>query len=142
MTVIAIRDGIMAVDSNIAHDGCVSGEVIKWRAVPDFRGGGYVAGAGRAAKTAKAIEDFVNSGAAPDADSHLLHLKQDGSVATCEDGIWYSFDAPFYAEGSGAFLAMAAMHAGATAKEACEIAVKMRPSECGGTIHVLRVGDK
>ncbi len=142
MTVIAIRDGIMAVDSLIAQNGRACGEMIKWREVPPFRGGGYVAASGEAALAAQSLDNFLNAGGPADDGVVLIHLKADGSVALCESKAWFSFSAPFHAEGSGAEIALAAMHAGASAEEAVKIAAKMRPSECGGTVHVLRVGEK
>lgn len=139
MTVIAIRGGIMAVDSLISCAGNICGEIKKWSAVPDIRGGGFIASTGDASLCARSVQAFINSGAEPSDGVVLVHMKSDGVISICESGAWFEYAAPFYAEGSGASLAMAAMHAGASAEEAVRIAIKMRPSECGGEVHVLSV---
>ena len=48
MTVIAIRDGIMAVDSLCCMGNILAGDVKKWFAVKPDHGGGFVAFSGRA----------------------------------------------------------------------------------------------
>lgn len=142
MTVIAIRDGIMAVDSSVTCGGILNGEAQKWAKVEDFFGGGYVAGSGDIAICTNAVSSFAQHGAAmPDGDTFgFIHLRADGSVAVCEKGHWFEFDAPFYAEGSGSVLAFGAMAAGASAEEAAKVACQYDTS-CGGEIHVLKIGE-
>lgn len=139
MTIIAVRDGVMAVDSRVSNNGLVIGQSQKWRAVPEERGGGFIAAAGTCGEASKALDEFMDSGAAMPTDVTAVHLRADGTVWTSESGPWYTYTAEFYAEGFAPSQARAAMMAGASAKEAVQIVCKLFPVSCGGEIHVLSV---
>lgn len=136
MTVIVVRDGIIAADScavagrakwptrklvrrgNVAI-GC-SGSFVDGRTFGEW----YFAGADR-----DNLPAFHNRNQPDDApDFHALVLKPDGWEFWTEkfqpelpcDHLW-----PFHAIGSGRIAAMAAMHMGASAVEAAEIACKV-----------------
>ena len=136
MTVIAVRDGVMAVDSLVAGNGCIYGEARKWREVPGVFGGGFIAGAGDLSRIQEALDDFAANGRAALEEGALLWLRPDGSVRLMENGKWCEYSADFYAEGSGAEMAVGAMAAGATAEEAVRIACQYSTT-CGGEVHVL-----
>ncbi len=139
MTIIAVRDGVMVVDSLVSNNGLVGGYVQKWRPVPEARGGGYIAATGAIGDAFKAMEIFISSGADMPKDVAALHLRADGTVWISEEGPWYTYQAEFYAEGFGGSQAMAVMMTGASAKEAAQIVCKLFPGTCGGEIHVLSV---
>lgn len=71
----------------------------------------------------------------------LLVIKKDGSVLTVGDEAPYPLEccAPFTL-GSGADYAMGALHAGATARQAVEIAVKL-DIHTGGDIQVVSIAE-
>ena len=129
----------MAVDSLTSNNGMVFGYAQKWRAVPDKRGGGYIATTGPLGESSKAMDDFISLGADMPKDVTALHLREDRSVWTSEGGPWYTYQAEFYAEGYGRSQAMAAMMAGASPECAAQIACKLFPGACGGEIHILSV---
>lgn len=138
MTIIAVRDGVMAVDSLLSERDMVIGHVQKWRAVPEDRGGGFIAATGQVGMSLKAMDDFLVSDTDMPNDVTAVHLRADGTVWTSESGPWFKYSAEFYAEGY-AKAAVAAMMAGASAKEAVQIVCKLFPGSCGGEIHVLSV---
>ena len=139
MTIIVVKGGMMAVDSLVSDDGGrVVGYVQKWRAVPDERGGGFIATTGPVGVCSKAMDDFLASETDMPKDVTAVHLRADGTVWTSDGGPWYNYFAEFYAEGYGR-AAVAAMMAGASAKEAAQIVCRLYPGVCGGEIHVLSV---
>lgn len=141
MTVIAVRDGIMAVDSHILAGGVVHGSAKKWRKVPHFPGG-YVAGAGDFALVTKMMDEFISSQKIDGHDgSTLVHMRGDGTVQVFETHGWFEFDAPFYAGGSGEVIALSAMMAGASAQRAAEIACEISQT-CGGDVHILKAASE
>ena len=71
-----------------------------------------------------------------DEDSALIVIRRDGAIMAWEKAGWVEFDAPFYAWGTGDMIAMGAMHAGATAEMAVQIAANLDPFT-GGKIHAL-----
>ncbi len=139
MTVIAVRDGIMAVDSQINAGELKAGTIQKWRAVPECFGGGYIAAAGDAGIVGDGMDAFCRGGEIPPKEGMtFIHLRADGVVRTAENGAWFAYDAPFYAEGSGAKIAIGAMAAGASSTRAVEIACEY-DSGCGGEVATLSV---
>ena len=141
MTVIAIRDGIMAVDSAVSFKEMVIGSVKKWRAVPELFGGGFIAFSGNIDTGGAAMRQFADMGEVIQSfgDFALLHLRQNGSVAEwiCQ-GPWLEFEAPFYAAGSGDKFTTGALAAGATAEQAAKLTCEYIYG-CGGEIHILSV---
>ena len=141
MTVIAIKDGIIAADSASCANDRTSHYTDKIFAVKPEHGGGYVASSGAWALGQTAARKFAETGEIPDAkaDQFNLHLlRADGTTARCEDGCWFDIDAPFMAGGSGADFAAGAMAAGASAEEAVRLACQ-HMNFCGGPILTFSV---
>lgn len=141
MTIIAIRDGIMAVDSMIGSDGLIEGEFIKFMPAPSSMNGGFIAGAGSASST-QAFMEAITRGQKPEKlDGEVLHMDQFGKVSFYSEERPITWKAPFYVSGSGREIALGAMAAGASAVEAAEFACKYS-STCAGPVHVLRCDGK
>lgn len=141
MTVIAIKDGIIAADSASSANDRTTHYTAKIFPVKPEHGGGYVAASGAWALGQAAARKYAETGVAPDekADQFNLHLlRPDGTTARCEDGCWFDVDAPFMAGGSGADFAAGAMAAGATAFEAVKLACEYM-AFCGGPIRTFSV---
>jgi len=141
MTIITVRAGVMAVDSLITAGGTIVGQCKKWGKVPEHMGGGFIAGSGDSAGVSQALADidkynFDLIGRDSNEKYTLVALRGDGSVMINETGTWFGYDAEYYAEGSGAQLALGAMAQGATAYEAAQIACRLSTS-CGGEVHVF-----
>jgi len=71
-------------------------------------------------------------------DSTILVLTSKGELFTYESGVKMDVKEPFYAIGSGAQAAMAAMYAGKTPKEAVEIAKKIDVNT-GGKVKTYKI---
>jgi ABC-type uncharacterized transport system permease subunit len=142
MTVVAIKDGIVATDS-AAHTarGLYVGTVRKIARSPE----GHVIACSGTALSVAAMLHWVESGlvGSPGTDPeeyHALLVRPDGSV--CEvggDGLLVQVDAPFHASGSGRELAIAAMACGKSAEEAVQIACRWHGA-CGEPVQTLRLG--
>lgn len=145
MTIICVRDGVMAVDSAVSSNSSRVGTARKWCAVPDSLGGGYAAASGSLAPATEARRLLV-AGEALDPlkgsgeEFSVLHLRADGRVREFDNGFWIEFDAPFYVLGSGSQVARGALAAGASAERAAEIACDLCDG-CGGPVTVLRLED-
>lgn len=139
MTIIAVRDGIMAVDSLVSRDDSIIGQIKKWREVPEFHGGGFIAGSGKISEIVKFLDDFKKIGTDGDSDidSNFIHLKADGSIWKFDNG-WFQFETEYYACGFGRREAMGALAQGATAEEAVRVVCSFVDS-CGGEIYVLKI---
>lgn len=138
MTIIAVKDGILAADTGVFAGGLISGTARKWAPVPEHKGGGFVAGSGSLAKAQRAITEMAGDNQCdPEADA-MIWLDSSGRVLEKygEDD-WLEYDAPFHAIGSGAEVALGAMAAGASAKEAVKIAIQLCV-ECGGRAEVAK----
>lgn len=138
MTVIAIKDRIIAADSSCYASGVYAGVMRKLHPVPDEFGGGWIAGAGSAAVVQLAIEAIQKGGANArpeknDADFNLIWLRSDGLVSVVEREATFEVMAPYHAEGSGRDIALGAMAAGASAEEAVRIACDLEQS-CRGPV--------
>ena len=142
MTVIAIKDGVLACDSGVFAGGCYAGSIAKAALTP---GGGVVAGAGEAGAVAALLAaalrgevvDKVAEG------TWCLRLEPDGTVLALDgphEG-WFRFDAPFAALGSGANVALGAMAAGASAERAVEIACEWAEG-CRGPVRIFKAGER
>ena len=121
MTVIAVRDGVMAADSRgtFGQQPYHCGKIYRTRA-------GIVGMAGESSACLAFAQHF-DGVEVPDE-----HLKGAAALVLCADGIvLYDESArgervqePFFAIGSGAPVALGAMHMGATAREAAKAACR------------------
>jgi hypothetical protein len=164
MTIITWRAGIMACDSCWATYGTQTVSMIK---IKRLSSGALLGSAGE--NDSREMERLLDKIRHPDklpTRAELLALKLDygGLIAFPRGGVWMistgKTDAAGYAEdssedmgvwpattmggyaacGSGSDCALAAMDAGATAREAVEIAIR-RDIHCRGPIHVRRLFD-
>jgi len=137
MTIIAIKDGIMACDTGVFAGGMVSGSVRKWVAVPDHKGGGVMASAGALGPAQSANRQMESNSGDDNVNCECaIWLRSDGSVwEKYGDEDWLTLDAPFYAIGCGEALARGAMAAGASAAEAAQICIDHH-TECTGVVEV------
>lgn len=143
MTIICVRNGIMAVDSLISADGLKTGSLKKWRAVKDDVGGGFVAGCGLCSHAIELIEKIAEYGIpthCPSIDKSVsaFWLKANGKLHIVENGGSYCPDGEFFAEGSGREFAYGAMAMGASAYQAAKLTCEHKLG-CGGPVHLLDV---
>lgn len=147
MTTIAYRAGILAADSQVTYSGDESAGSRKHRCQKLFRkkafgGEVIIATAGEGAPGMLFVDWYGKKGKPPAvlADSEFTCLVLD------EDGLW-EFDnycraepitEEFYAIGSGAKVALGAMHHGASAREAVEIAKLVDPYT-GGEVKTMEL---
>ena len=130
MTTIAYRDGVLASDSLATiGDTKAHGSYQKIRRIGDFLVG--------AAGSVAASQDFVNwlkhgteDDPPPKGQYNALIIDPRGRVREIENGsvLPVPRGAKFFAIGSGAAYALAAMYAGASAPEAVKIAAKIDTS--------------
>lgn len=145
MTVIAVRNNIMAVDSQASDGGLNYAEVEKMRRLPD---GSIVGIAGDLMNGTRLLDLMVATNGevchkdlTGFYDVSALHLRADGCWLITGDkknGGRALLRGKFWAEGSGYVAALAAMHMGATAKEAVEVACKL-VSGCSPPCHTLKL---
>lgn len=146
MTVIAYRDGILATDSRATNDeGLMIGAIAKiWR-----RADGSLCAASGGAGDCQSFAGWFLAGdeAVPwEAKDHSkgfagLVITPGGRVMIWNfDGRSYQIEAPFYARGYGAEIAIGAMAMGARADQAVEIACRWSVW-CGGPVQVLQLCD-
>lgn len=140
MTIIVCDRNVMAADTLMATDGIIDIRPKLFRGPDDS-----ILGIAGTLVHALAIVDFIcgRIDAAPDdiSEGHVLQLRR--------DGIWYyegtcrafRLEAPFYATGHGAPIALGAMHMGASPEEAAKIAVKV-DMYCGGKIQTMALADE
>ena len=128
MTVIAIRDGVLAVDSHIGSNWRM-GNVQKSRRLPD---GSVAAGTGNFHVIVAFLSAMEAGGDLPAlGGDEVIQMMPDGSVRYWDSGeAHFEIDAPYHAIGSGAQLAIGAMAMGATAVEAVEVACRYS-NTCG-----------
>lgn len=141
MTTIAVKDGILAVDSQISAGNERVGEAVKWRFAND---GSVLAWCGEFAIMEGAF-DWYDSGANYDnvpqdfanaTDSALVALKPDGKLVAYYRGREEACFAENFAFGSGSQFARGAMEAGASAVEAVEITCNL-DVYTGGDVYEL-----
>lgn len=139
MTIVCVRDGVLAVDSLVTAGSARSGTTTKWAEVHPYRGGGFVATAGAVGRTTRFLAAMREPSAALDLsdDNGALWLLPTGEVREWDMGDWISIEAPFHAIGSGDRFALGAMAHGATAEEAAHIACDLCTT-CGGPVSVMR----
>jgi ATP-dependent protease HslVU (ClpYQ) peptidase subunit len=149
MTTIAYRDGIIAADSQVTHEaaGDKSGAgshkhtCQKLYTKKAFGYHAVIATAGESAPGMLFVDWYGKKGKPPE----VLHDTDFTCLVLDEDGLWEfnsfcraeKIEEPFYAIGSGAKAALGAMHMGASAIEAVEIAKKIDPYT-GGKVTWMR----
>ena len=141
MTTIAFRDGIMAADSQETN-GDTKARCKKLFRKKDEDGQYVIIGTGGGSFTGMIYVDHFGTGKKrPDEISYMYededfhNLIWDGKKLLEVNWMWrpIQVQAPFYAIGSGAAAALGAMHMGATAKEAVQIAKKI-DNNTGGLV--------
>lgn len=137
MTTIAIKDGVVAYDTRMTsngliHPGCWDKAVVSVKHQAIFAGCGTVteiAAAFRYLEEAPAMP-WTEEGQDIDwaellDDSSVFAVSRDGRGFYFEAGGWFECASAFHSIGSGCVSAIAAMHAGADAIQAVEIACKV-----------------
>lgn len=136
MSVIAIRDGIMAVDTMVSRDGMVIGYEKKWTKVHDIHGGGFAAGFGSASDAVRYF-DKLNSGETLEyVFGGIVQVNSSGQVVLWEGHARMDQSSEFSAYGCGDAVAMGAMATGANSYDAARASCKLVHG-CGGDIYVL-----
>lgn len=136
MTTIAYKDGILAWDSQWTDDE--SGYMyVNRKGWKDKEAGVIIAGAGSVEVAFEVLRNVLTDDEAPirraeAEDLDLILLWQDGRLEVYDErGRCTPFDPNnFYAWGSGAKAALAALHMGATASGAVKIAAKVDVYTC------------
>jgi ATP-dependent protease HslVU (ClpYQ) peptidase subunit len=139
MTTIVYRDGVMAGDGRSTAAGWIKTENTK--KVIRLSTGALLGFAGTLAMLrpiAAALEKGHEPPALAESGSAML-VTPDGKVTIYEDSGYFDVsDRPFFALGTGMSAAYGALHMGATAEQAVEIACRL-DSESGGVIQVERL---
>lgn len=126
MSTIAYKDGVLAADTACICNGVYEGRISKTERCLD---GTIVAVTGDAAALAP-FRDWISSGSKKDERPNVedfsgLVVRPGGSVRNYDTHfVPLDITADFYAIGSGRDIALGAMAAGASAKEAVEIACR------------------
>ncbi|MDH7796454.1 MULTISPECIES: hypothetical protein [unclassified Beijerinckia] len=153
MTTLAVRDGVVAFDSRITSgDGIVPNSIKKaWISTKHpviYAVMGTISNVYAAAQKLDRMRklpwddpDKWDASKLPSmADSSIFVVCKDGRVFCIEEGGWWPAAGPYWAGGSGAMAATAAMHMGADAAKAVEIAILVDQNS-GGPVNVLRLDD-
>ncbi len=140
MTTIAYRDGILAADTMVQGSQMNCGAVTK---IAQHENTFTMGGACGSAEACQLFRQWILDGAVPpcptlgdDADGLLI----DGAGNTFfvgPKGVMVPFKAKFVAIGSGEKFAMAAMHMGARAIEAVEVAIALDLHSAGPIDHFI-----
>lgn len=142
MTVIAVKDGVMAADTQATDD---SGMKVPCRKLYKMPNGALIGGSG----SDQCIQRFIacilegtkfELSKEEKDDFHTLILMPDGSLFEFEDeNGWRVYDNEFgYAIGSGKTVATTAMFLGRSAEQAVEVA-KVLAQGCGGGTDSLSI---
>lgn len=141
MTTIAYRNGVLAADSRETneHDNgtsfVVSDKCQKLYVLPD---GSVVGCAGSSESGHLLVQSLIKKTATPKLEhTEAMHITRKG-VFLYEGSAWLPMRDRYYAIGSGAGYAIAAMKAKASAIEACRIGAEMDPCS-GGSVRWRRV---
>ena len=142
MTIIAYRSSVMCSDSWVVSED----HMIHTRPkIVRMRNGGLCGAAGDCSAADQLLhwaEGSRRSKFCPhvtERDSYDgLLVEPDGTMFRCEAGRMYRVEGPYAAIGSGAAVALGALHAGADAVMACAAAIKHTLS-CGGDIICERI---
>jgi hypothetical protein len=145
VTTVAYRDGVLATDSR-----GVSGDIIAdnhCQKLFVMQDGSLVAAAGNYSLIWAFVnwmyegDEKVDRPEVRERDTAvIIHLDAAGRLWEFEGHDWAPCVAPFYAWGSGAMAALAAMHLGATAEEAVLTAIQVDPNS-GGAVQAKRLVD-
>lgn len=145
MTTIAFKDGVMAADRQVTFGSMNDCEATKIAKAPN----GDIAGVcGKLALAAEFLRWFAkNEGAGPrpslldddkDNETWALVARTDGTLEIHDPRGWAKISAPFYALGSGADFAFAAMACGCGAADAVKIAARF-DIKTGAAIDIVRL---
>ena len=138
MTTIAVRNGTMACDSRLTGGFiCSVNKIICGDGILVGYAGYAVAGYAFAEHVAGLTEEKPHAGGDDDID--LLVLKGKKIYLVDNRLRWLPIPQKYYAIGSGCQAAMVAMHMGATAKEAVEMA-KLVDESTGGRVKEYKLG--
>ena len=142
MTVITIKDGVLACDSGATAYGVHVGTVSKARRLGD---GSVVAVSGHMEQASHLLSQMEQDGRAEIAGDEVCAawLMPDGGIRVLDGPCpeWAEIEAPFFALGSGSALAYGAMAAGASAERAVEIACDMA-TDCRGPVRTFKAGER
>src|SRR5690606_5707700 len=126
MTTVAVRDGVMACDSRMTGEFIAQAhKVIQGEGILVGYCGDCIAAYAFAEYVAGLSEDKPHNGG--DDDIELLVLKGRKLFLVDNRLRWFPIPERYYAIGSGSQAAMVAMHMGATAREAVEMAKRVDP---------------
>jgi len=138
MTTIALRNGVMAGDTQVTEgDTLVASGCRKVRRLRDGRLYGFSGDIEQGEIMLRALR----KGEAPPKLRGIkaILVYQDGVVSLWEGAIWIKQQhAPFFAIGNGTDFALGAMAAGADAKQAVKIAMKF-DTATGGRVQTVRL---
>lgn len=142
MTTIAARDGVLAADSveTDVADGDATW-VITHTAKKIFRlpDGSLYGGAGSSEDIWRLYDALRKNQPCPKLDHvSAILVKPNGKMMLYEGHVWLPIREKFYAIGTGAPFAFAAMKNGANAKAAAKIGAAMDPFS-GGKVRVLKI---
>jgi len=149
MTTIAVRNGIMACDSMVGVSSDGGGDRAYFHSEKVYPiEGELIGGSGETAGILIWIEWYMDGCEDKklrkrmwEVDFDIVLLHSDGRIQTSDAcGNIEDCHEPFYAIGSGTKCALAAMHMGATAAEAVEIAKKIDP-HTGGKVQVFHANE-
>ena len=146
MTIIAVRDGVMAADCLVACGGVRWAYTKKIKRLSNGALLGMAGDSGQAASFAIMAERSVKVGERiilemlePYNDLACLYLCEEGVYAMTAEKVSsagiYKLEGDYFAEGSGMQAAMAAMYMGADAELAAMVACEVQHN-CGGKIQV------
>lgn len=140
MTTIAYRNGVLAGDTMESFDRTIMPYAVrKVFRLPD----GTLLGATGTAEACEVVRRALAKGSPLPKleDVEAVRVFKANHIEVFEGHLWRRVHAPFYALGSGCDVALAAMYAGATAREAVAIAVKM-DTATGGRVQTVALRRK
>lgn len=145
MTTIAVRDGVMAADSQFTTGNLKLTASHYYPKIARLKDGGLLAGRGSADDDGVTIAwlegGCEDEGPALDASTEFLWLQNDGSLwmISGSPARHYRIGATFFAIGSGGPVAMTAMHLGKSAAEAVATACEL-DAYSGFPVQVEKLG--
>lgn len=130
MTTIAVRDGVMAADSQFTTGGLKLSASHYYPKISRLQDGSLLAGRGSTEDDVTTIA-WLEGGCQDDPpelddSTQFLWLRPDGLwLLSGSPARYFRINAPFFAVGSGATVAMTAMHLGHTAERAVAVACEL-----------------
>lgn len=143
MTTIAWDGKTLAADRRTSSDRILVG--VKTKIAKRKKDGALVAAAGPSSVARAFLEWFQKGEKGPSPllgktePSQAVIIRPNGDVESHDNEGWYPTGVQYYTNGSGWEIALGAMHAGATAKEAVEIASKL-DGATGEGVDTLELG--